>query len=106
MRRVVKPHALLLLTTHGQTTLAHDEASRRRGAEQLEEIQRSLYERGFWFKDEFGAQGDHGVANSDWGTAFLSSEWLLAETTPDWELVEFAPGRVEGNQDLYVLRRR
>jgi hypothetical protein len=31
---------------------------------------------------------------------------LLGEATPDWELVQLAPGRVEGNRDLYVLRRR
>ena len=106
MRRIVKPGAHLLLTTHGHTTLDHDEAAQVRGAEQLAEIERSLYEQGVWFKNEFGPQGDHGVANADWGTAFVSPEWLLALTTPDWELVEFAPGRVESNQDLYVLRRR
>ena len=26
--------------------------------------------------------GDHGVANPDWGTAFLTPEWLLAKLTP------------------------
>ena len=67
-----------MLTTHGHTTLAHDEAARVRGSEQLAEIERSLYEHGVWFKNEFGPQGDHGVANADWGTAFLSPEWLLA----------------------------
>jgi SAM-dependent methyltransferase len=106
MTRIVKPGGHLLLTTHGHTTLAHDEATRVRGAEQLAEIERALYERGFWFKNEFGPHGDHGVANEDWGTAFISPEWLLARTTPGWEVVEFGAGRVEGNQDLYVLRRR
>jgi SAM-dependent methyltransferase len=106
MRRLLRPGGHLVLTTHGHTTLAHEEATQVRGDEQLAEIERSLYERGVWFKNEFGPQGDHGVANEDWGTAFVSSEWLLAHATPNWELVEFAPGRVEGNQDLYVLRRR
>jgi SAM-dependent methyltransferase len=106
MQRIVKPGGHLVLSAHGHATLAHDEAAGRRGTEQLEEIERALYESGFWFKDEFGPQGDHGVANPDWGTAFLTPEWLLAHGTPDWELVEYAPGRVEGNQDLYVLRRR
>jgi hypothetical protein len=50
--------------------------------------------------------GDHGVANPDWSTAFLSAEWLLAKLTPDWVVTFFRPGRVEANQDLYVLERR
>jgi SAM-dependent methyltransferase len=106
LRRVIRTGGHLILTTHGHTTLAHDEAAQRRGTEQLREIERALYERGVWFKNEFGPEGDHGVANSDWGTAFLSPEWVLARVTPEWELVDFAPGRVEANQDLYVLRRR
>jgi SAM-dependent methyltransferase len=106
MQRILKPSGHLVLTTHGHTTLAHEEAGRIRGTEQLEEIERALYEHGVWFKNEFGPQGDHGVANPDWGTAFLTPEWLLAHATPDWEVVAYAPGRVEGSQDLYVLRRR
>ena len=106
MRRIVKSGGHLVLTAHGHATLAHDEAGRIRGTEQLEEIERALYERGVWFKNEFGPRGDHGVANPDWGTAFLTPEWLLAHATPDWEVAEYAPGRVEANQDLYVLRRR
>jgi SAM-dependent methyltransferase len=106
MGRIVKPGRHLVLTTHGYNTLAHEAAGRIRGAGQLLEIERSLYEHGFWFKNEFGPQGDHGVTNDDWGTAFVSPEWLLRRTTPDWELVELAPGRVERNQDLYVFRRR
>jgi len=106
MHRIVKAGGHMALTTHGHTTLAHDEATGMRGDQQLWEIERSLYERGVWFKNEFGPQGDHGVANEDWGTAFVSPEWLLARATRDWELVEFGPGRVEGNQDVYVLRRR
>ena len=46
------------------------------------------------------------MANPDWGTAFLSPEWLLAKLTPQWSVALFRPGRVEGNQDLYVLERR
>jgi SAM-dependent methyltransferase len=106
MRRVIRPGGRLLLTTHGYQTIAHTLSSGVRDPRQLEEISDALYERGFWYAAEFADAGDHGVANPDWGTAFLTPEWLAGRLTPQWGLSLFAPGRVEGNQDLYVLERR
>ncbi len=106
MRRIVKPGGRLALSTHGEQTVTHTHRAGLRSAEQLESVRAALFERGFWYAAEFGEQGDHGVANPDWGTAFLSAEWLLAKLTPDWRVVLFHPGRVEDNQDLYVLERR
>jgi SAM-dependent methyltransferase len=106
MRRIVRPGGMLLVTTHGFQTLAHDEEGGLRGPDQLAGIERALFEEGFWFRDEFGETGDHGITDADWGTAFMTPEWLLSRVTPDWRLALFAPGRVEDNQDLYVLERR
>jgi SAM-dependent methyltransferase len=106
MRRVIRPGGMLALTTHGFQTVAHDEERGLRGAEQLTQITRALYEEGFWFRNEFGESGDHGITDADWGTAFMTPEWLLRKLTPDWRIALFAPGRVEDNQDLYVLERR
>ncbi len=105
LHRVVRPGGRLLLTTHGYQTISHTFAHGVRSHEQLTDVNAALYERGFWFAPEFGEHGDHGVANPDWGTAFLSPEWLLARATPEWRVGLFAPGRVEDNQDLYVLER-
>jgi SAM-dependent methyltransferase len=106
MRRVVKPGGRLVLTTHGAQTIAHTHRMGLRSAEQLESVREGLFEHGFWYAPEFGEQGDHGVANPDWGTSFLSPEWLLAKVTPDWGVALYRPGRVEDDQDLYVLERR
>jgi SAM-dependent methyltransferase len=106
MRRIIRPGGLLVMTTAGHWTVAHDFERGLRGAEQLSEAVAALYRRGFWFKDEFGEGGDHGIANPDWGTAFMTPDWLLARATPRWRLALFAPGRVEDAQDLYVLERR
>lgn len=105
MRRIVRPGGHLVITTHGTTTIGHDVASGRRGASQGVEIAQSLYTNGTWYRSEFGAAGDWGVVNPDWGTAFVSAEWLLSHATPRWQLLEYAPGRNAGNQDVYVLRR-
>jgi SAM-dependent methyltransferase len=106
MRRLIRPGGLLLLTTHGFQTIPHDRGTRRRSEEQLQRVGTALEHDGFWFEAEFGAAGDHGVMDPDWGTAFLTPEWLLKAVTPQWSVVSFAPGRVEDNQDLYVLERR
>lgn len=106
MRRIVKPGGRLLVTTHGEQTITHTHRAGLRSVDQLESVRAGLFERGFWYAAEFGEAGDHGVANPDWGTAFLSAEWLLTKLTPDWRVVLFRPGRVEDNQDLYVLERR
>jgi hypothetical protein len=36
----------------------------------------------------------------------MTPDWLLARATPRWRLAQFAPGRVEDAQDLFVLERR
>ncbi len=105
MRRVIRPGGRLLVTTHGEQSIVHAGRDGSRGPEQLADIRESLTRQGFWYKAEFGRAGDHGVTNPDWGTAFLSPEWLLAKLTPEWSVVLFRPGRVELNQDLYVLER-
>jgi SAM-dependent methyltransferase len=106
MRRIVRPGGLLVLTTAGWQTVANDFEAGLRSAEQLSEAASALYHDGFWFHDEFGEAGDFGVKNPDWGTAFMTPDWLLARATPRWRLAQFAPGRVEGAQDLLVLERR
>lgn len=106
MHRILRPGGALLLSTHGYQTIAHDRRTDRRQSAQLEEVRAALFDSGFWFLGEFGPQGDHGVANPEWGTAFLTPEWLLSRTSGKWAMTAFAPGRVEDNQDMYVLERR
>ena len=105
MHRMIRPGGRLLLTSHGEQTIVHTGNEGVRSTEQLADVRQALARDGFWYAAEFGDLGDHGVANPDWGTAFLSAEWLLAKLTPHWRVLLFRPGRVELNQDLYVLER-
>jgi SAM-dependent methyltransferase len=105
VRRVIRPGGRLLITTHGEQTVAHTNREGVRSPEQLAEVRETMFQQGFWYAAEFGETGDHGVANPDWGTAFVTAEWILAKLTPDWRVLFFRPGRVEANQDLYVLER-
>lgn len=106
MYRVLKPGAHLVVTTHGLQSVAHYAANGMRSAGQLTSIAKSLYSDGYWYAAEFGTHGDWGVVNEDWGTAFVSAEWMLDALAPRWEIVEFARGRNEQNQDVFVLRKR
>jgi SAM-dependent methyltransferase len=105
MRRLLRPGGHLVMTIHGPTAVAHYATNRLRTVEQSVEIEHALYDRGWWYAAEFGAKGDWGVLDPSWGTAFLSPEWLLTQLCPAWRVLEYAPGRNQENQDLYVLQR-
>jgi SAM-dependent methyltransferase len=105
MHRVTKPGGFLVFTTHGFQSVAYYAENKERSGLQAREIVDSLYRHGHWYACEFGAAGDAGIVNSQWGTAFLSAEWLLSRLCPRWRLVEYAPGRNQNNQDVYVLQR-
>jgi SAM-dependent methyltransferase len=105
MHRLIRPGGHLVLTTHGQTTVADCLRTAQRSWQQSGEISRGMQSQGSWYAAEFGQVGDWGVTNPDWGTAFLDPDWLLGRLAPRWRLIEFAAGRNQGNQDLYVLQR-
>jgi SAM-dependent methyltransferase len=105
MHRVLRPGGHLVCTTHGLVSVGFYATLELRSAEQSQEIADALYRRGWWYAPEFGEEGDWGVVNPDWGTAFLSPEWMLAQLCPRWRVLEFAPGRNQDNQDVYLLQR-
>jgi SAM-dependent methyltransferase len=105
MHRVIRPGGHLVCTTHGETSIGYYAKQGLRTGRQSLEIAAALYSRGSWYAPEFGAAGDWGVVNPAWGTAFVSAEWMLTNLLPRWRVLEFAPGRNQENQDVYVLRR-
>jgi SAM-dependent methyltransferase len=105
MHRVVAPGGHLVLTVHGAHAVAYYGTRGERPAEQLNDVGRALERRGFWYRAEFGEAGDFGVVHPQWGTAFMSGEWLLRAATPAWHVCSYAVGRNAGNQDVVVLRR-
>jgi SAM-dependent methyltransferase len=105
MHRILVPEGHLVMTTHGPTSVAHYAAGAQRSVEQCREILDALYRQGWWYAAEFGEQGDWGVVDPEWGTAFVSPEWVLAQLCPQWRVLEYAPGRIQDNQDIYVLQR-
>jgi SAM-dependent methyltransferase len=105
MHRLLRPGGHLVFTTHGMQSVAFAAERRSRSPEQCREIVDALYRDGYWYAPEFGQSGDAGIVNPEWGTSFLSAEWLLTKLCPRWHVLEFAPGRNQLNQDLYVLQR-
>ena len=82
MHRIVAPGGRLLLTTHGLQSVAYYAHTGERAPAQLERIRAAIYRTGFWFADEFGAEGDWGVKHPQWGTAFFTPEWLARRAPP------------------------
>ena len=105
LARLLRPGGHLVMTTHGLTSVDYYLERGLRSVDQSREIADALYTRGWWYRAEFGEQGDWGVVDPAWGTAFLSPEWLLTQLSPRWRVLEYAPGRNQDNQDVYVLQR-
>jgi SAM-dependent methyltransferase len=106
MHRLIAPGGRLVLTVHGMRSVEYLAHAGVRTPRELEAIRRALYRRGFWFAPEFGEAGDHGVVHPEWGTSFMTPEWLLRHATPGWSAEAYLVGRNMGNQDVVVLRRR
>ncbi|MBP9205344.1 MAG: class I SAM-dependent methyltransferase [Kofleriaceae bacterium] len=106
MHRVLRPGGRLLMTTHGWHSLKHYDQTKARPASQLAEVARTMMTGQLWFAPEFGAAGDHGVVDSNWGTAFFDPRWCAVQLTSRWQVAGFFPGRECGDQDVYVLVRR
>ena len=106
MHRVIRPRGGLVLTTHGFQSVEH---YRRYGLHhneaELSSIRDSLESSGFAYVPSFGAEGDWGLVNPDWGMAYMTAEWLGEQVHPKWRIAVVAAGRNEGNQDVYVLER-
>ena len=105
MHRLLAPEGFLVMTTHGLQSVALGAANGQRTLKQSRDIARGLARDGVWYAPEFGAGGDWGVVNQSWGTAFMTPEWVLSQLCPSWSVREYAVGRNQGNQDVYVLQR-
>jgi SAM-dependent methyltransferase len=105
MHRIITSRGHLVLTIHGPQSIAFHGQQGVRPPEQLDEIARALHRTGFWYAPEFGDTGDHGVSHPEWGTAFMSVEWLVRQVTPAWHVASYLVGRNAGNQDVAVLWR-
>ena len=95
----------LLLTTHGFQTIAHTHAHGLRSAEQLTDVSRRPLRARLLVRARVRRAGRPRRGEPRLGNGFHLPEWLLARVTPEWRVGLFAPGRVEDNQDLYVLER-
>ncbi|MGI8597390.1 MAG: methyltransferase domain-containing protein [Thermoleophilaceae bacterium] len=105
MRRVLRPGGALVFTTHGLQSCSYYGERLMRSTRSLIEIRSALYDRGFWFAPESGGIEEWGLEDPEWGMAFMTAEWVVEHLCPAWRVAEFAAGRNEENQDVYVLER-
>jgi SAM-dependent methyltransferase len=106
MCRVLKPDGSLLLTTQGFAAVRgfFERTQTVSNHYFLRRVVQSLYVEGFQFFSVFEGD-DWGVPADGWGMAFMTPEWLLAQTTPAWRTLLYRAGAVEGSQDLFVLQK-
>src|SRR4029450_8626556 len=122
MRRVLKPGGLLLLTTHGLTSIGdfvRRNMLRRRDAARLPRAPRrgeralqarcraraaarpahALLRGEHAFQPRFGSGGDWGVVDPEWGMGYMTPEWLLPRVRAGWKPLLHEPGRPHANQN-------
>lgn len=105
MRRLIRPGGHLLITTHGLTAISYSIEHGVLSEYDARMFREELSDRGFAFHATFTTHTDWGIQSDEWGDAYLTPEWLLTRVCPEWHMVEYGPGRDEGNQDVYVMRR-
>lgn len=105
MHRVLRPGGLLLITTHGLTSVARNAPTGALGEEVARAAAESMVRGEHHFVDVWGAEGDWGVVDPQWGDSWCTAEWLATHATPRWAIRLFRPGGLDGNQDLVVLER-
>jgi hypothetical protein len=71
----------------------------------IKEVEEDLKTKGHHFDDFFGAKGDWGVVNSEWGHAYLSPAWMERAIKGKFKSIHLCLGCEQDNQDIWVLRR-
>lgn len=106
MARVIRSDGVLIFSTHGFQSVAIRASRGESWNGALVRAADDMYASGFSFFNPFGEEGDWGVVDADWGMGFMTPEWLLPRVLDDWRLEQMHPAALEGDQDVYVLRRR
>ncbi len=105
MRRLLRPGGHLVMTTHGATTIEHDGANGLRSTQQLDEIARALATRRKLVRSRVRRGRRLGCASTLTGAPrFCHPNGCSPTSLHNGSVLEFAPGRNAGNQDVYVLK--
>lgn len=108
LARVLKPNGLAFLTTHGISSIAKYTEEGVFDLNRAKEVFRLFMAYGFVFqevwieKDEYGLDG----TNTDWGNSYFSPLALQSIGKLNFELLYYGPRQNQGNQDVYILRRK
>jgi SAM-dependent methyltransferase len=107
MHRVLAPNAFLMFTTHGYRSLYYYLTEGMRDPRTIGKLVDELASKQYAFHPIFKILEieDSGLQLEDWGDCYLSSDWVHANLSRQWELMLYEPGRNQMNQDVYVLKR-
>jgi SAM-dependent methyltransferase len=104
--RILAPGGRLGVTIQAATTLHHLAQTGLWDRAGLDAATQAMYRSGFSFHDVFGAQGDWGISNDQWGWAYITPEWVLTHLCPRWAVLGYQPGYIDDFMEMLVLERR
>lgn len=108
MARIVRHDGILIFTTHGLKSIHHfAEVKGSMPAIKAEERLESMKHGDYHFMP-YGNSSPSMVeldSDKDWGLAFAPRSWYENELSENWKLLQFKPGRLLANQDVYVFQR-
>lgn len=108
MARIIQHDGILLFTTHGLRSIHHfAEVKCSMPATKAEERLQSMRHGDYHFMP-YGSSSPSMVeldSNKDWGLAFAPRSWYESNLSDNWKLLQFKPGRLLANQDVYVFQR-
>lgn len=108
MARIIQHGGILIFTTHGLRSIYHfAEVKCSMPAIKAEERLKSM-RRGDYHFMPYGSSSPSMaelISNKDWGLAFAPRSWYENNLSDNWKLLQFKPGRLLANQDVYVFQR-
>ncbi len=82
MHRVVRPGGLLLITTHGLTSIARNAPTGALGEQVARAATESMLRGDHHFVDVWGPRAIGGSSIPQWGDSWCTTDWLAARVTP------------------------
>jgi SAM-dependent methyltransferase len=106
--RITKTGGYCVFTAHGSGALAYYIGREMHSLDRYRELCANFLAHGFVFQEPWMGEDEVGnvATDAEWGDSFYSPPTMISTFSAHFDLVHLAKRANQGNQDLYVIRKR